>query len=282
MAISADNAGNQIAYGLAVSNSRLVIDKAAIGSTVAGQMHSLWRATGQPGQGAIPTAAAVCDHTLTGCLGFAQQTAPVTSYLASLEATNANNVTSIEVHDRLMHMGGLSGTVTTAQTANVDLHANLGTSNLAERIGDANYSDVQWWLEWYADTGATVATATVAVTYNDGSTGNLTGVSLAATRRASFLQPLNGLIPAAAAGKFIRDVDSVTLSVSTGAAGNFGVTASRLRGSLVMPLANMKFSAGWDALPISKIPNSSCPYILMQVGGTTTGALRGGGKIIHV
>lgn len=266
---------------LANNSSRLVIDKASIANAAAGQFHSLWRATGQPGQGAIPAAAAVCNNSLLGGFNYSQQTLPATSYIGYLEAVCANSSVTLEVHDRLMHLGGLVGNVATAQTAVVDLSANLATDNLAVRIGDANYSDVQWFLEWYTDTGATVATATVAVTYNDGTTGNLTGISLAATRRASFMQPLNGLIPVAAAGKYIRAVNSVTLSISTGTAGSFGVTATRPRSSLLCPVANLKWSGDWAALPVSEIPNSSCLFLLQIAGTTSTGTVRGGGKIAH-
>lgn len=266
---------------LANNSSRLVIDKASIANAAAGQFHSLWRATGQPGQGAIPTAAAVCNNSLLGGFQYTQQTAPATSYIGYLEVVCSNSSVTLELHDRLIHRGGLVGNVATAQTAGVDLHANLATDNLAARIGDANYSDVQWFLEWYTDTGATVATVTVNVTYNDGTSGNLTGISLAATRRASFMQPLNGLIPAVDSGKFIRAVNTVTLSVSTGTAGNFGVTATRPRASLLCPVANLKWSADWAALPVSEIPNSSCLFLLQVAGTTSTGAVRGGGKIAH-
>lgn len=271
---------DQLIDALANNSSRIVIDKASIVNTAAGQYHSLWRATGQPGQGAIPAAAANCNQSTTGCLTFNQQTAPAKSYLAYLEAASSNSAMTVEVHDRLMHMGGLNGTLATAQTVGMDLNG-VTADNMVERIGDSNYSDVQWWLEWYTDTGATVVTATVAVTYSDGSTGNLTAVSLAATRRASFMQPLNGLIPAAAAGKFIRAVNTVTLSPSTGTAGNFGVTATRLRGSLFLPIANAKFSADWASLPINAIPNSACPFIAVLTSTNSTGTLRGGGKIAH-
>ena len=271
---------DQLIDALANNSSRIVIDKASIANAAAGQYHSLWRATGQPGQGAIPAAAANCNQSTTGCLTFNQQTAPATSYLAYLEAASSNSAMTLEVHDRLRHMGGLNGTLTTAQTVGLDFNG-VTADNMAERIGDANYSDIQWWLEWYADTGPTVTTAGVAVTYSDGTTGNLTGVSLAATRRASFMQSLNGLIPAAAAGKFIRAVNTVTLSATTGAAGNFGVTATRLRGTLFMPIANAKFSADWASLPINTIPNSACPFIVVMPGTTNTGTLRGGGKIAH-
>lgn len=270
---------DQLIDALANNSTRIVIDKASIANAAAGQYHSLWRATGQPGQGAIPTAAANCNQSTTGGMTFNQQTAPAKSYLAYLEAASSNSAMTLEVHDRLRHMGGLNGTLTTAQTVGMDLNG-VTTDNMVERIGDSNYSDVQWWLEWYADTGATAVTATVGVTYNDGTTGNLTGVILA-TRRASFMQPLNGLIPAAAAGKFIRAVNAVTLSTSTGAAGNFGVTATRLRGSLFIPIANAKFSADWASLPINAIPNSACPFIAVLASTTSTGLLRGGGKIAH-
>ena len=271
---------DQLIDALANNSSRIVIDKASIANAAVGQYHSLWRATGQPGQGAIPTAAANCNQSTTGGMMFSQQTAPAKSYLAYLEAASNNSAMTLEVHDRLMHMGGLNSTLTTAQTVGIDFNG-VTADNMAERIGDADYSDIQWWLEWYTDTGAAVATATVAVTYSDGTTGNLTGVILAATRRVSFMQSLNGLIPAAAAGKFIRAVNTVTLSASTGAAGNFGVTATRLRGSLFMPIANAKFSADWANLPINTIPNSACPFIAMLSSTTTTGTLRGGGKIAH-
>lgn len=271
---------DQLINALANNSTRIVIDKASINNAAAGQYHSLWRAAGQPGPGAIPTAADNCNQSTTGGMRFSQQTAPAKSYLAYLEAASSNSAMTLEVHDRLMHMGGLNGTLTTAQPVGLDFNG-VTADNMAERIGDADYSDIQWWLEWYADTGATAVTATVGVTYNDGTTGNLTGVSLAATRRASFMQPLNGLIPAAAAGKFIRAVNTVTLSASTGTAGNFGVTATRLRGSLFLPIANAKFSADWASLPINAIPNSACPFIAVLASTTSTGTLRGGGKIAH-
>ena len=266
---------------LANNSSRVVLDKASIANAAAGQFHSLWRATGQPVQGAIPTTAAVCQVQLIGCMNFAQQVDPSTSYLGYFEAVCSNPAVTLEIHDRLMHMGGLNGTLATAQAASVDLSANLANSNLAARIGDPNYSDVQWWLEWYTDTGATATTVTVNVTYNDGTTGNLTAASLAASRRASFLLPLNGLIPAAASGKYIRAVNTVQLAATTATAGNFGVTATRPRGSLGCPVANIKWSADWASLPVSETPNDSCLFVIQIAGTTSTGTVRGGGKIAH-
>ncbi len=266
---------------LANNSSRFIFDKASIANAVAGQFHSLWRATGQPGQAAIPAAAAVCDNTLTGALGFTQQTAPATSYLAQLESLCGNAASTLEIHDRLMHMGGLVGNVTTSQTVNLDISANLATANLDARKGDSDYSDVQWWLEWYTDTGATASNATINVTYNDGTSGDLTVVAVGGTVRASRMIPLNGLIPAAAAGKFIRDINTVILSASTGTAGSFGFTATRFRGSVYQPVANARFKEDWASLGLTEIGNSACLMALQIAGTTSTGVVRATGKIIH-
>ena len=272
---------DKISNALATTSTRLVIDKASISSQTTGSYVSLWRATGQPAQGAIPTSAAVCNESTTGGFVIPQQTAPVKSYLGYLEAAMSNVSQTLELHDRLMHMGGLSGTVTTAQTVNLDLDANLATYGLADRIGDSDYSDVQWWLEWYAATGSTAVTATVNVTYSDGSTGNLSAISLVANRPASHMINLNVYRPAAVAA-YIRDVNSVTLSVTTGSAGNFGVTATRLRGSLFCPIANAKFGANWADIPISEVPQSACLFPMLLTSMTTSGTVRGGGKVLHL
>ena len=261
------------------NSSRIVLDKASIASQGAATFVSLWRATGQPGQGAIPAAAAVCNNALIGSVGFNQQTLPATSYGAYLEVATGNAAMTVELHDRLAHMGGLNGTLATAQTVGIDFSA-LSSDNLAERIGDTNYSDIQWWLEWYTATGATAVTATVAVTYNDGTTGTLS-VALAATRPASLMIPLNGLIPAAGAGKYIRAITTVTLSATTASAGSFGVTATRPRMAIGCPIANYKVVSDWAALGLPEILNSSCLFPLVLTSTTSSGTVRGGGKIVH-
>jgi hypothetical protein len=263
------------------NSSRIIIDKASIANAVAGQYFSLWRALGYPGQGAIPGAAAVASNSTLGAVGFTQQTAPATSYLAGLEAVLATAGMTLEMHDRLMHMGGLSGTSTAAQTVGIDISTNLATSNLDDRKGDANYSDIQWWLEWYTDTGATASNATVNVTYNDGTTGNLTTIAVGGTVRASRMLPLNSLIPTAAAGKYIRHVNTVQLSASTTVAGSFGITATRYRAGIFCPVANGRFIAPWAALQLPEIFNNSCLFPVVIVNTTSTGAVRGTGKIIH-
>ena len=64
---------DELVNAMANGAERLIFDKASISNAAAGQWHSLWRATGQPGQGAIPAGAAACDHTTVGGHGFAQR-----------------------------------------------------------------------------------------------------------------------------------------------------------------------------------------------------------------
>lgn len=258
---------------LANNSDRFVIDKASLANAAAGQFFSLWTATGVPGAGSAPSSAVVPTKATTGAFGFTNPTDPVKSYLAWLALQCGNSATNIEIHDRLAHMGGLSGTVTTSQGA-----LSLVTSDPgAARRGESNYSDVQWWLEVYTALGSTGVNATVAVTYDDDSTGNLTAVALGATPRAGRMYPL----PPAVAGRFIKAVTGVTLSATTGTAGNFGITATRQRASVSNPLLNKTEIYNWADLGLPNIADDACLCMVMLCSTTSTGTVRGQAKLAH-
>ena len=156
-------------------------DKASIAGAVAGRFYSLWRASGVPTNAAIPTAPVACNKNLLGALAFSNAPSALSTHLASVDLTTSNPASTVEIHDRLCHQGGLSGAVTTAQTTNLPLPL---TGVSADRIGPDDYSQLQWWLEWYTSTGTTAVNATVTVTYNDNSTGDIV-VPLSASSSAS-------------------------------------------------------------------------------------------------
>lgn len=265
---------DQLIAALASNHTSVVIDKASLANAAAGQFFSLWTSAGVPGAGAAPTTAAVCTQALTGAISFTNQTAPASSYIAWLALANTtNSASTFEFHDRLAHMGGLSGTVTTAQGALSLVTTDPG----ADRRGDANYSGVRWWLEVYTALGATGVNATVNVTYNDDTTGNLAAVALGATPRAGRMYPL----VSASAGKYIKGVNSVTLSATTGTAGNFGITATRPRTVVFCPLLNLATVADWAQLGLPEVYNDACLMGVAMCSTTTTGAWRGTGKIAH-
>ncbi len=261
-----------IVNGLGNNAQHLIINKASISTQVAGGFTSLWRATGTPAQGAIPAAAAICNKSLTGAFGFNNPSAGICSYIARLMMLSSNSATDVQVHDRLAHMGGLNGTLTTAQTVGVD----ASDSSLDLRRGDSAYSDVQWWLEWYTATGSTAVTATISYTNDAGVSGKTTTVSIAVSLAASRMLPIIG-----AGGEFIKSIQSVTLSATTATAGSFGVTATRALCGLSLGLANSSVIGDWAAIGFPKVPDDSCLMLIMIPGATTSGTLYGTGKIIQ-
>lgn len=268
---------DQLIAALGNNSDRMVIDKTSLANAVAGTLYSLWTAGGTPGAGAAPTAAALCTSALAGSFQLTNQTDPATTYLAWLALSCTNGAVTIEVHDRLAHIGGLSGTVTTLQSAALDLSAS-GVNVPAARLGASNYSDVQWWLEVFTGLGATGVNATVGVTYHDATTGNLNVQALGANPRAGRFYNLNALIPN---GKYIRGITGVTLSATTGTAGNFGFTATRSRAVCPLFVANKSEVFDWASLGLPDIPNDSCLQLVELCSTTTTGAVRGSGKMAH-
>lgn len=276
---------NELSRGIRSKYTDFTISKNSLGNTAGGQYFSLWQASGFPIAGATPTGVGtgpiVVNNTTTGTISLTNRTAPVKNYISDIEVSTANALISLEIHDRLAHQGGFSGIVTTAQIASFDF-SSLSLSNISERKGDANYSDIQWWLEWYTATGATASNATINVTFNDATTGNLTVVAVGGTVRAGRMIPLNSLVAAADQGKFIRGINNITLSASTGTAGNFGFTATRYRCSLLTRTANVRYQRTWEQIGFPEIYSESGLFPVALVGNsTTTGIIQANGKLVY-
>jgi hypothetical protein len=249
----------------------LVVNKGSISNTTAGQLYSLWRAAGFPTIGNIPTTTpTVCTSATTGALIFNNANVETKSYLGTLSIRSSNSGTLVIIEDRLAHMAGLVGNVTTAQTVN--LSATIAGLS-ASRIGAASYSELSWGMEWYADTGSTATTATVNVTYSDNSTGNLSPIALAVTTRASIRIDLKYYIPVAAAILNIKSINTVTLSASTGAAGNLGFTMSRNITSIGALLGSYPTDVHHPTEQMPDVQNDACISFVIMANNTTTGIL---------
>lgn len=268
---------DHIVQGLTTKRQPLMINKAALANANLGQIFALWRGTGSPPQGNIPAAAAICDGTLVGAMAFAAATGGDVSVLAGCAIANSNVAGDVNIFDRLAHMGGLNGTLTTAQTVGVAV--NGVASNMVQRIGNADYSSVSWWLEWYTDTGPTAANASINVTYNDGTTGTLALAVVPTACKAS----RRVQIAPAVAGKWIRSVDTLTLSANTTVAGSFGVTACRLLGIVPLGLANLSVTLDWAQLRLPPAHPSACLELSIMTGSTatSTGTLYGSITLIQ-
>lgn len=275
---------NELENALYCDFSRIICNKndPVAGNATVGGFHSFWRSTGVPAQPVAPTTttAIVLNHLTTGAIPFAQQASGRQSYIGSFAATSTAAGSTVEIHDRLAHCAGFTANAPGTFTVNGFDFSTLTTNNLTNRIGDANYSDILWWMEWYTNTGADPANATVNVTYNDGSTGALTAFAIGGTVRASRMIQLNNLIPAADSGKYIRAVTSVTVG-DTNADGNFGITATRYRCSIFMPQINKLYKNDWTRNGLTEIYNQSCLFPVCIATATTIGNIRLDGQIVH-
>lgn len=260
---------------------RLTSNKSSLANMTAGQFASLWRATGAPAQGVLPTTGTVVSNLTLGAFDYLNPTAAAdNAYLGALEISCATAGTTVEIHDRLAHSGGFSGTVTTSQTAGAFDLSLLTGSNLVERIGDTNYSDVLWWLEIYNDIGSTGVTATVNVIYDNGVSGNLSVALGNTVRRTGTMVPLNSLIPTLNNGRYIRGINSI-IHATTGTAGNYGFTATRYRCGGFAPLANQNYKLGWTNIGLPQIYDSSAISTIVRTPTTATGVVNYYSKIIY-
>ncbi len=247
----------------------LPVNKASIANTGAGALVSLWRATGFPAQGAIPTSFATCSDALLGTWPLGDSGA-LNYYVlrAFLAGASANGWV---LYDRLAHMGGLNGTLTTEQSVGVNLVA-AATNGRCQADG----SDVEWFLEVYTDIGTSAVNATVK--YQDGTDVERTVVV-----------PLSGASPLNRAGRIvqiwplsgytIKSITSVQLSATTGTAGNFGVTARKRLTSLGQMIANIAPVGDFLALGAPPIADTACLELVCLCSTTATGVLQGDLKV---
>lgn len=250
---------DQSTLALAVARggaNRKMLYRASIANAVAGTMMSLWRGTGIPATGSIPGATwTSCNASTTGALSIPSlgtETLYLTRLAAQLVTTG-----SLIAYDRKGANGGLSGTVVTptAQTVN------------SENAADAND---EWFLEWYTDTGGTAVTATITYTNQSDVTGRTTTVSLAATRRAGMMLPI---LPAAT-DQWIKSIQSVTLSATTGTAGSFGVTLARRVAEVPVAVTNQVTVFDAINLGLPSFRTNPCIFFANWPSTTSTGIIQ--------
>jgi hypothetical protein len=189
---------------------------------------SAWRWDGIPNAGAAAAAVAACDKTTTGALQFTNSAGSAVKRLVQGMGVHAdyNNsgLNTILVMDRLLACGGLSGTVTTAQTVG----GSIG--RYTDGVGN------QIWIEIQTLIGTTLRSVTVSYTNEDGTSGRTTtprqiGSSAQGLAEVHVALPC----PLAADDRGVQSVQSITLSGSTGTAGDIAVVIYHPIAMLVGP-----------------------------------------------
>lgn len=154
--------------------------------------------------------------------------------------TSSFGSAGVSVIDLLNVSGGLSGIVTTAQTT------NLPTAALTRHTSGEG---VMAGIVIYTTLGTTGTTVTISYTNQAGTSGRTsTATSFGGTglREAGILIP----IPLQAGDTGVRSIQSVTVTATTGTAGNFGVC-------LFKPLAMISLETASGAMPLDSV-SSGC------------------------
>lgn len=247
---------------IAANNQLLSFGKASATAKAAGSFHSLWTAAGLPTAGAAAGSAAgvACTSATTGAMPFVNPTGGALTYLSKISNT-MQTIGTLILYDRLVHTSALSGTVATAQTVN-----SAALTRQTSGVG------VQLFLEWYTATGSTGVNVTASYTNSDGTAGRTTvSTAIVASPVAGMILPL----PLQAGDLGVRSVQSVTLSATTGTAGNFGITLVKRIAEIPVSLANTGVVLDPFALGMPKIDDNACLAFMELVSTTSTGFITG-------
>lgn len=189
-------------------HQRLHVTKNSV-TGITGRWSSMWDIA--PFGGTNPGASAVPTNATAGAIGQANGGASALR-IHQLEVVFANGGALMLV-DRLVHTGGLDGTLATPQTT------NLPTSALTRETTGAG---VHMGLEIYTAIGASSTTVTASYTNQAGSSGRTTQAT--AIGNTGFSEDNRFImLPMQQGDTGVRAVASVTLAATTGTAGAFGV-----------------------------------------------------------
>lgn len=245
------------------------VGAAVAAATVAGRLTSLWQYNGQPSHGAAPGAVAAPTRATAGALAQANPGGGRQLWLAGGWASGFSTGTLI-LYDRLLHISGLSGTVTTPQAVGGTLTRNTG--------GLGN----ELWLEIYTQIGATPTTITAEYTDQDGNDNQVTQSTAfggTAFREAQRIIKM----PLASGDNGVQEVESVTLAGTTGTAGDFGVTVARPL--LVIPLPAAGIGNVRDLVAqqpgLQEIDTDACLALAYHANNVTAPQIFGGLQLVE-
>lgn len=229
-----------------------------------GILYSMWRYDGFPGGGATPTTVTAPTSSTTGAMQFTDPGGGRQKWLMSATAAVVpGNLAYLMIYDRLLQIGGLSGTNTSPQTVGGSITRHTG--------GQGN----QIWVEINTAVGGTARTITASYTNQSGTSSRTT---TAVTFGGSTYQDANQIIqlPLQAGDTGVQAVASVTISATTGTAGDFGVLITHPVAFLPTDetgVAPRSFATGMPGL--MEVESGACLAVLGYVVSTSPRAVYG-------
>lgn len=183
---------------------------------------SLWTFDGQPSGGSAPGSVAAPNNDTIGGLRQTDPGGGRQKWMTSFQNWLSSGQGSVLLYDRLLHVSGLSGTLTTAQPVGGGITRYTGSESWNNEI----------WYEIYSPIGSTATTITASYTDQDGNLATSVATTIGGTNHSG--QTRAEPLKLAAGDTGVRGVASVTLAASTGTAGDFGITILR-------PIAELNF-----------------------------------------
>lgn len=241
---------------------------AAAAATIAGRPASLWRYEGVPAGGAVPGAVAAPTNATQGAISLTNPGGGRELHLIQAWATGLVGGTLI-LYDRLLHIGGLNGTVATAQTVGGTITRNTGG------VGNIMFAEI------YTAIGTTSRTITASYTNQNGDPATSVATPIGAT---GFLEVSRAIfLPLAVGDSGVQGCTSVTLSASTGTAGNFGITIGRLLAYIGIGTSGAPgwrdFVTGMPGIPV--VDSGACLSLLWVPATTTAPEIIGGVQLVE-
>jgi hypothetical protein len=229
---------------------------------VSGRGCSLWTYDGMPAGGAVPTTGSIPDRTTQGAIPFTPATGGRDKHSIGASITSLSAGVYL-LYDRLFHIGGLSGTSTAAQTVQGSPASPAltrytgGTGNIA-------------FYEIYTQIGNSSRTLTMTYT-NQAGTGSRTSTAIniggSSFREVTRMQR----IPLDAGDSGIQSIQTVQLNVSTGLAGDFGITIAQplawIPVNVVGTMGWRDYTTGLPGIPVID-PDACLALMFIPTAGT--------------
>jgi hypothetical protein len=229
-------------------------------SPFSSRFYSSWTLGGTPSAGAAPTAGAIPTRATAGALGQNNRVS-AGDLRAVVKAWQMGQGTpqyhTLMLVDRVVHMGGLSGTNVGAQAVNTP-----ALTRYTDGVG------VRAMFENYATFGTAV---TLTITYDsDNGTGHVSQpIDIVAASGIGIMQSIS----LALGDRGVKAVTSAQLSGSSGTVGNFGLTLIKPLGIWSAPCGH-QYSLGGDPIKtgslMSKIEDDACLQFIAFSSNTTT------------
>lgn len=257
---------------LAGARPKETIQKISQTAEGAGTFHSLWKAAGSPIAGANPPLFSAGSNYIptratTGAMGQVNAGAGNELRITNLEASGVT-AGKLIVYDRLWACSGFGTVVTTLQSVTTP-----GTVPTGRLPAGPDYSDVEVWLEVYTAPGATAATWTVNVLDGGGTARARTYAHPSNAESVGQMMMVGPLAGENAAGA--QGAVSFQCSVSSGTAGDIGITLLRRLASIDLGRINEGAFRGALDLNIPRVRDDACLAMMVQCTTTNTGLILG-------